>query len=194
MLVDWQLDFDLASAIRSAASRQPIEVSGTVQAEVLDFIIGRLRGNLLDAGYRHDIVDAVLAAQGGNPARAAQGVEQLTQWAARPDWEHILPAFARCVRITRSEIETFTVQPATLTDPAERALHAALLEAEAASRSSVSGLLSAFEPMIPAINAFFDAVLVMSENAAEKSNRLGLLQRIAALADGAADLSKLEGF
>jgi glycyl-tRNA synthetase len=194
LLVDWQLDFDLASAIRSAATRQPIEVSRAAQAEVLDFVIARLRGTLLDGGYRHDVVDAVLAAQGGNPARAAVGVEQLTQWAARPDWDQILPAFARCVRITRSEIETFTVQPAAFTEQAEHALHAALLEAEAASRSSVSGLLSVFEPMVPAINAFFDAVLVMSENAAEKSNRLGLLQRIAALADGVADLSKLEGF
>jgi glycyl-tRNA synthetase len=37
-------------------------------------------------------------------------------------------------------------------------------------------------------------VLVMAEDSAVRSNRLGLLQRVAALSRGIADLSKLEGF
>jgi glycyl-tRNA synthetase len=49
-------------------------------------------------------------------------------------------------------------------------------------------------PMIPAINKFFDEVLVMAEAPAIRANRLGLLQRVASLADGLADMSKLEGF
>ena len=48
--------------------------------------------------------------------------------------------------------------------------------------------------LIPFINTFFDKVLVMVEDKATRENRLGLLQRIADLADGVADLSKLEGF
>ena len=59
---------------------------------------------------------------------------------------------------------------------------------------SVDDFLNAFVPMIPAVNEFFDKVLVMAEDKALQENRLGLLQRIAALADGIADLSKLEGF
>ena len=46
--------------------------------------------------------------------------------------------------------------------------------------------------MIPAINRFFVDVMVMAEDPAVRANRLGLLQRIAALADGTADLSLLE--
>jgi glycyl-tRNA synthetase beta subunit len=48
--------------------------------------------------------------------------------------------------------------------------------------------------MVPAINKFFDNVLVMDKDDAMKKNRLGLIQRIAALSDGIADLSHLEGF
>jgi glycyl-tRNA synthetase beta subunit len=48
--------------------------------------------------------------------------------------------------------------------------------------------------MIPAISKFFDEVLVMAEDPAVRANRLGLLQRIAAMAKGVADFSKLEGF
>jgi glycyl-tRNA synthetase len=58
----------------------------------------------------------------------------------------------------------------------------------------VDDFLNAFVPMIPAVNEFFDKVLVMADDKALKENRLGLLQRIAALSSGVADLSKLEGF
>jgi glycyl-tRNA synthetase beta subunit len=58
----------------------------------------------------------------------------------------------------------------------------------------VDDLLKTFMPMIPAISAFFDDVLVMAEDEKLKRNRLALLQRIAALADGVADFSRLEGF
>jgi glycyl-tRNA synthetase beta subunit len=58
----------------------------------------------------------------------------------------------------------------------------------------VDDLLNAFLPMIPVVNAFFDKVLVMAEDHSVRENRLGLLQRIAGLATGTADLGKLEGF
>ncbi len=48
--------------------------------------------------------------------------------------------------------------------------------------------------MIPSVNEFFDKVLVMADDKVLKENRLGLLQRIASLSTGVADLSKLEGF
>jgi glycyl-tRNA synthetase beta subunit len=58
----------------------------------------------------------------------------------------------------------------------------------------VDDFLNAFLPMLPAVNIFFDKVLVMAEDRKLRENRLGLLQRIVGLADGAADMSKLEGF
>jgi glycyl-tRNA synthetase len=54
--------------------------------------------------------------------------------------------------------------------------------------------MNAFVPLIPPINRFFDDVLVMDEDLQVRANRLGLLQAIAALADGVADMSRLEGF
>ena len=48
--------------------------------------------------------------------------------------------------------------------------------------------------MIPAVNQFFDDVLVMVDEEDIPENRLGLLHRLAAMSDGAADMSRLEGF
>jgi glycyl-tRNA synthetase len=107
-----------------------------------------------------------------------------------------LPAFSRCVRITRDLKDAYTVEESLLTEEAEKQLLNALVQAEGTQRmvGSVDDFLHAFIPMIPAINRFFDEVLVMAEDEQLRRSRLALLQRIAALADGVADLSKLEGF
>jgi glycyl-tRNA synthetase beta subunit len=48
--------------------------------------------------------------------------------------------------------------------------------------------------MIPAINGFFDDVLVMHEDRALRESRLGLLQDIWELSRGIVDVTRLEGF
>jgi glycyl-tRNA synthetase len=101
------------------------------------------------------------------------------------------------VRITRDQTGRYPVDPGRFVQPAENELYAALQTAEAAcgaNQGSPDVFLNALLPMMPAINRFFDDVLVMTEDAGVRQNRLGLLQRIAALADGVADMSRLEGF
>jgi glycyl-tRNA synthetase len=195
-LVAWDLDFDLKTGLEAAAAHLPIPASAESRSAVLEFIVERLRNALLDGGARFDVVEAVLAAQGGSPARAARAVKDLAEWVTRPDWNSILPAYARCVRITRDLGERLPVEADGFADPAEVELYAALLRAEAAPRAPgvVGDMLSAFLPMMPAITDFFNKVLVMADEAQLRRNRLGMLQRIAALADGVADFSRLEGF
>jgi glycyl-tRNA synthetase len=195
-LIEHKLTFNLLSAVNAAAALQPVPVNDDVQGQVMEFLTGRLRVVLLDKGYKHDIVDAVLALQAENPAGAISAVIELTGWVARKDWSTILPAYARCVRITRDQKTTFSVNPNNFIEDAERNLYSALEIAEKQPHSpgKVDDFLSSFIPLIPPVNAFFDKVLVMSDNKTLQENRLGLLQRIAALAGSTADLSKLEGF
>jgi len=195
-LMQHDLSFDLRRAVALAAKLQPIEVSDQVQAQVLEFINGRLNVLLKEAGHHYDAVEAVLAVQSHDPASAARAVKQMEAWVGREDWDTILPAYARCVRITRDQPEMYPVNPEAFAEQAEHDLYTALLQAESTPRAtgSVDDFLNAFLPMIPVVNKFFDDVLVMDEDIAVQQNRLGLLQRIAGLADRAADLSKLEGF
>ena len=198
-LIAWELPFDLRQALELAAKRLPIPASHESQKACLEFIIERLRNLLLEQGWRYDVVDAVLAEQGHDPARAAQAVKSLAAWVSRPDWSTILPAYARCVRITRDQAEHFPVDRSKFVERAEGELFSALLTAESASaenrqHGSPDIFLNALLPMIPAIDQFFDDVLVMTEDIAIQHNRLGILQRISALADGVADMSRLEGF
>jgi glycyl-tRNA synthetase len=195
-LIAWDLPFDLRQGLSLAAGTLPLEVSPQSQADCLEFIVARMRGMLIEAGSRYDIVDAVLASQAVNPAGAARAVKALASWIQRSDWLVILQAYARCVRITRDQKEIHTVNPQHLSSAEETDLFQAVAQAEKTQRlpGSVDGFFETFLPLIPSINRFFDEVLVMAEDIDVRHTRLGLLQRIAALAKGVADLSKLEGF
>ena len=48
--------------------------------------------------------------------------------------------------------------------------------------------------MVPAVTAFFDNVLVHTEDVELRDNRIALLQMVAAMQKGRADLSELENF
>ena len=194
-LLEHDLAFDLRAAIHESIILQPVAGSADVEEQVLGFITGRLKVVLNEMGYRYDVVDAVLEANAANPARALKMVKQLTAWVAKPDWAAVLDSYARCVRIIRSAgTIDGAVSAGLLAEPTEKALYEAFTTVDAAAIDSVDTLLQTLEKMSPAIGAFFDDVLVMAEDENVKKNRLRLLAGIAGLANGVADLSKLEGF
>jgi glycyl-tRNA synthetase len=196
ILLDQGIDLDLRQAVEHVAAAQPIPVSQEVQGEVIDFVVGRLDVLLHEQSWPHDVIAAVLAEQGHDPARAMQSVIALARWVQRKDWPLILDNYARCVRITRTEARTYPVDPALFETGAERDLYAAYRSAAAqlGDGSSVDDFLAAFEPIVPVIQRFFEEVLVMAEDRAVRENRLGLLQAITTLARGRADLSRMAGF
>jgi glycyl-tRNA synthetase len=196
-LIERDIDFDLAEAVKKAAAIQPVEVEEDTQKQILDFLTGRLKVVLNDMGYRYDVVDAVLAEQSANPAAAARAVKQLQAWVGREDWSTILPAFARCVRIIRSaklDARPLIIDDKRLIEPAERDLYKAVQSTIDHRPSSVDEFLGIVVQLIPSINTFFDQVLVMAEDEKVRQNRLALVGQIARMSEGIADLSRLEGF
>ena len=197
-LIAQNVSFDLRQGLESAAALLPIPTQPETLSACLGFIVERLRNLLLETGYRYDVIDAIITAQGFNPAHTNQSVTQLSVWVERPDWHSILPSYSRCVRITRDLTQKFELDPQAFTENGEESLYTALLQAEKAvpleKEYSADNFLTAFLPMIPAVNRFFDEVLVMAEDASLRQNRLALLQRIVALGNGIADMSRLEGF
>jgi glycyl-tRNA synthetase len=196
-LIEQDVDFDLAEAVKRSAKTQPIEVNEAIQKQILEFLTGRLKVVLNEMGYRYDVVDAVLAEQSANPAASARAVKQLQVWVERADWSTILPAFARCVRIIRAakiDHGPWTVDDGKLVEQEERDLYNAVESSVVHRPLSVDELLEMILQLIPSINAFFDKVLVMAEDEKVRQNRLALVGQVADLSKGIADLSKLEGF
>ncbi len=195
-LIEHNINFDLAEAIKKSAQTQPIKVDDETQKQILEFIAGRL-AVVLKENYKHDVVESVLAEQSANPAASAEAVKQLSAWVKRDDWSSILDGFARCVRIIRSaklDDRPLTIDDKAIIEKEEKDLYAVVKSSTAHRPSSVDEFLNIVVKLIPNINSFFDKVMVMAEDKKVKENRLALVGQIANLSNGIADLSKLEGF
>ncbi|MFZ2359557.1 MAG: glycine--tRNA ligase subunit beta [Anaerolineae bacterium] len=200
-LAEAGLSFSVRDGVREAARLLPeLARSETGQSMAQDkavaFIAGRLENWLRDLGYPYDVVQAVLAERGDDPFLARQTVAALADVVAQPDWPAVLTAYARCKRIVRKLPEQYPLDVAADPEPATRALLAAYQAAAPSVQTAgdVAALDAALRALAGPINAFFDKVLVMAEDEALRRARLGLLQHIAALSDGIAELALLQGF
>jgi glycyl-tRNA synthetase len=175
----------------------------------------RLEQLLVDRGVASvEQVRSVLAERGHNPAAAASAAAALAAEAAdRPArFAAVLAALARPTRLVRGKAlppaaAAGDVNPALFAQDEERALHAALLAAEAAlgiqhpaldadasAGVEVAALFAAAEPLAAPVDAFFTNVFVMAEDEALRANRLALAARLARLRKGVVDLTQLPGF
>ena len=195
-LIAHEVPLSLRPLLAEAAALMPVSVSGQALDAVSSFVAERLRGWLRDKGFRHDVVDTVLAERGDDPYSAYRAAAQLTVWVQRQDWPDLLNAYGRCIRIVRDQETRFQFQPGLDPEPATTALREAyeIAHAQITPESDVDRMLTGLRPMIPAINGFFDDVLVMHEDQALRESRLGLLQDIWALSQGIVDLTRMEGF
>jgi glycyl-tRNA synthetase len=206
VLTGKDLHFDLRPALQAAAQLLPnmIQANGrggesvgaAAVSDVLAFIRDRQYGLLRDEGLPHDVVSAVLAEQSADPYGAALAARELSTLVAASDWSVVLTAYARCKRIVRSLPEIYSLAPEHYSEEATFALHGAW---EAAAKTvkgqpSVTVLGGVMRGLKAPINRFFTDVLVMAEDPTVRQARLALVQRIAALPDGIADLSQLQGF
>ena len=197
ILLEKGIDFEVRGWLAQAATLMPVEIGAERLSEAGDFVQRRLEGVLRERNLAHDVVQAVLAERGGNPAQALAAAKDLSAAIATEGWSDLLHAYARCVRLVRNLETTFALDPDRLTEPAEIALHVAYQQVHVRLNGDVplADCLSAIrDHLIAPINTFFDEVLVMVDDEAVKHNRLALLQHIRDLTKGYADFSELQGF
>jgi glycyl-tRNA synthetase len=196
ILVGAKIDVDVRELIKQVTQAQPIQLDKNTSDQLLDFIKGRLDVWLdEEIGAPRDVISAVLAEQAHNPYRAYQGIEQLQQWVKKDNWETILDNFARCVRISRGEKMSYTVNPDLFEVEQEKTLYSMVQEMiTEVDGGNVDTFLTSFEPVVPVIFDYFETVMVNVENEKVRQNRLGMMQAISNLQKGRADLSELTGF
>lgn len=164
-------------------------------ASVMQFLEGRLRGQLEDAGFRNDIVDAVLAAGSDRVADAFARCRALTSAEASPEWSDALTVFRRASRLAGECAEAATPS-LSATEPAERQLVAALQAVGEAVRESLAQrdygtVLRSVAMLRGPVDAFLTDLLVMDPDPQVRSFRLSLLHQVASLTDPVADLRRL---
>ena len=196
ILQDWKLPISLDAVVEKAISLYTVELADDTRASVLNFIKERLRVILLQTHqYAPDLADAVLAVGAVDIIDILKRASTLAEFRLTPNFEEVYNALNRVLRILPPDAPE-TVDATLLCDDAEKQLSACITEAELSFQQSIqerdyAKLLTQLAALQPAIDTFFDDVLVMAEEPALRTNRLGLLNRIGQNIYAVADLAKL---
>jgi glycyl-tRNA synthetase beta chain len=209
-------NFDLLLPIMRHAERNwPLIDTINLAFELCDFLADRLKVQLREEGARYDLVDAVIE-KGIRGATQMPGmeniknfylivrrVEALSTFLETEDGKNLLAGTKRAANILAAEEKKKTViadavDPALFREDAEKALFAAVNQAERQAAQTIqnedfSAAMRALSALREPVDSFFERVLVNDEDVAIRANRLALLARIRAATDQVADFSKIAG-
>ncbi|MCY3720806.1 MAG: glycine--tRNA ligase subunit beta [Candidatus Poribacteria bacterium] len=208
ILRDRKLLLSLDTVVEKAISLYTVELAEDTRTSVLNFIKERLRVILLETHrYAPDLADAVLAIGTVDIIDILERASALAEFRLTPNFEEVYNALNRVLRILPPDAPE-TVDAALLQDAAEKQLYACITDAELflaqftsqnlqdRSQQSIrerdyAKLLTQLAALQPAIDTFFDDVLVMAEEPSLRANRLAVLNRIGRNIYAVADLTKL---
>jgi glycyl-tRNA synthetase beta chain len=192
---------DARGRYRGSEAEKKFSNAGYAEA-VRGFFRERLEFYLKDArGYAYDVVSAVLAVDSDDVVDAAARAEAVSKVRGSVDFESISSAFKRMKNILRQASEKTTVismrvDPAGLQEESEKELAAlipqtvATVEKRRAARDYEGALLE-IAKLRPAIDKFFDKVMVMVDDDHLRANRLALLQTVVKEFSTIADFSEI---
>ncbi len=193
-----QLHLDLVAAVAKALELLQDKISRTGEEtalEVLDFFQTRLQHLLLAEGLDHETITAVLAAGGRDVVDAVDKVRALAAVRQSPEFPALATAFKRVINIAQGA-EPGEVDPLLFEHPEETQLFeaTALMEAQvtqALGQRDYPEVCRALANLRGPVDAFFEKVMVMAEDARLRRNRLALLLRISQTFLQMADFSKI---
>ncbi|HVH73815.1 MAG TPA: glycine--tRNA ligase subunit beta [Stellaceae bacterium] len=173
-------------------------------AELLEFVVDRMKVHLREAGVRHDLIAAAFAPSGGledDLVRLVARVRALETFLASDDGANLLAAYRRAANIVRIEERTGGWGPGAvdrklLKEREEIALNDKLHAVEAAVllyEEDFSAAMSALAILRQPVDEFFERVTVNAKEQELRENRLRLLSAIRATMNRVADFSRIEG-
>lgn len=201
---DYTLSLSELTKHAVANRKQWIEARGKLQpdevaAAVSGFFQNRLQSLLVDQNVPTDVAQAVLEAGFDDLVDAKARALALAQVKDSPDFAPLAAGLKRVMNILRKADKVPEGAPSEdLLEPgAERELYDAFgaLADEAAQRiagGDYLGFLQGMSGLKAPIDKFFDDVMVMVEDEALRSNRLALLNHIAALFGRVAQFTHLQ--
>ena len=182
-----------------------------VQIELSRFFIDRLKVMLRDGGARHDLVDAIVEAKKHSDGqtdddlvRIVRRVEALDGFLATDDGANLLAGYKRASNILRAEakkgeVPTGMVQTGLANQPdAEIQLAFAVEKARSAVETALqtedfAAAMTALAALRAPVDAFFTDVMVNSDVAAERDNRLKLVGQVRDVMGKVADFGLVAG-
>ena len=205
ILIEKQLPINLVALVEQAikgysdAEGSKIEKMGDTFTQVMAFLNSRYRAMYTEQGVSVDTIQAVQAINPHMPLdfdqriRAVQAFSELSQASMLADSNKRVANI-----LAKSEVSVAdNVDEALLSEPAEQGLYASVMQAQTAvkpllDQANYTQVLQTLASLDEPLTQFFDNVMVNSEDAALKNNRLALLKQVRALFLTVADISELQ--
>jgi len=198
ILIEKELALDLAwlcaRAVYGLASRVDASV---VVDDVIDYIFDRLRAYYQEQGIEYDIVDAVTCAKPTVLRDCDRRVRAVKQFQTNEAALALAAANKRIANILKKQrFEQATLDTELFQEDAERQLYEQLIDLQISVEDLfVKGQylegLTQLASLRPAVDRFFDEVMVMVEDEAVKNNRLALLDKLLQCFRKVADFSRI---
>ena len=165
--------------------------------KVSGFIFDRLKGYCLDHGFSVDEFEAVLAVNPTQPFDFWLRIKAVQSFRALPEAESLAAANKRIINILKKSEQPVTAAIGTLVEAQEKNL---LIAAEAAETAIKPLLAEQNYPMAltrlaqlrDTVDAFFDHVMVNTDDVDLRNSRLALLAKLSNQFLNIADISKLQ--
>lgn len=199
ILVEKNLALDLRDLLTFAKNQHKnLTVGDELVEQVLAYMLERFRAFFEDANIPAEVFQSVTAKQLSQPLDINQRVLAVNEFSKLPQAQALAAANKRVSNILAKQNATLSteVNAALLQEDAEKTL-AAAVSAKAAvvaplfAAREYTKALAALADLQQPVDAFFDSVMVMSDDPALQQNRLALLQQLRGLFLEVADISYL---
>ena len=188
---------DLLTQASNNLARNITEASAIDDVE--GFMFDRLKGLYADLGVSVDTFEAVLAVKPATINDFDQRINAVTEFRGLPEAEALAAANKRISNLLKKvEGELSSSIDTKLFDlDAESALHQAMQDAtssatQAMASSAYSDALKALSTLRSPVDAYFDDVMVMVDDASVKANRLAMLGQLQSAFLQVADIGLLQ--
>lgn len=200
ILIEKNLNLDVRTLIDEAAKHYGNSLNDDfAPAELTDYVLERLRGFYQDQGEQPDVVEAVLAKGITHPLDFDHRVKAIAVFRQSDAAESLAAANKRIRNLLKKTrvAEGQRVDASLLAEPAEKDLAQSVAETAAAIQplydsGDYGQAMQATARLKEPVDAFFDGVMVMVDDANVRDNRLALLQQVSDLCSGTAELSHLQ--
>ncbi|MGZ5576269.1 MAG: glycine--tRNA ligase subunit beta [Methylobacter sp.] len=164
---------------------------------VIDFIFDRLKGYCLDQGYTADEFDAVITVNPAEPLDFMQRLRAVKAFRQLPEAESLAAANKRIRNILKKSESQPAASVGALLEPQEKQLLQAALQSEGDIKPLLvqrdyQATLNRLAGLRNDVDAFFDHVMVMTDDLDLRANRLALLNLLSEQFLTCADISKLQ--
>jgi len=192
---------ELLAAAGEVYSETGIDLPARAATDVYGFMLERLRNLLREQGHPADEIEAVVRQSIGRGIyQVLARLEAVKAFRRLPEAKALAAANKRVLNIIRKNeelgVQSSTPDRSLMSEPAEVALLEAVTGMSASAmrcldEGDFAGNLRLLAQVKPAVDRFFDEVMVMVEDTATRNNRAALLQQLGELMNGVADISRL---